>query len=400
MTDGDVPGARSLSARQHTAARTRRWRLLAGPGPQPGAKRAPGPGDLALCRGLTSSSRPFPAAPHQPFNFQLDLLLSHGNGMQIGPGGLPGASGCDLSVGPQVWGGYTHLSGAASGPWGEWVPLVPRNGAAAQEHHPPQLPTGKQILGMVLAMLSSMTDPHSPRLLTPHALPWPRHPASTGSVPTLGPPCSPCPALAAVGERSPALAGWGEGSWSPEPGKVPQPGTARLPNVAICLRGLRSHLPGVQRGQGGRGSGGLGAQLQHGEGAKGAQPSPTTQAAHVGQIWVRSVKQQRRGPTPSNPLGSPVLQMVALGKGLISLAAPFCCQIKHRTIPIPSPALSPSLSSSPWVARDLSCPRTSPSPSTWFFWICFPTPRSPWAPVLILAGIELIFSIGAGMGLV
>lgn len=167
MTDGDVPGARPLSVRRHTAAQTRRWRLLAGPGPQPVARRAPGPGDPVLCQGLTSSSRPFPAAPHQPFNFQLDLLLSHGNGMQIGPGGLTGASGCDLSLGPQVWGDHSHLSGADGGPWGEGVPLVPLQWSSSPVTTIPTAPCWKQLMGVALAMLSSLTDPDSPWLLTP-----------------------------------------------------------------------------------------------------------------------------------------------------------------------------------------------------------------------------------------
>lgn len=156
-----------MSVRRHTAAQTRRWRLLAGPGPQPVARRAPGPGDPVLCQGLTSSSRPFPAAPHQPFNFQLDLLLSHGNGMQIGPGGLTGASGCDLSQGPQVWGDHSHLSGADSGPWGEGVPLVPLQWSSSPVTTIPTAPCWKQLMGVALAMLSSLTDPDSPWLLTP-----------------------------------------------------------------------------------------------------------------------------------------------------------------------------------------------------------------------------------------
>lgn len=86
-----------------------------------------------FCWGLTSGSGgPFPAAPHQPFNFQLDLLLSHGNGMQmgLGLGGGGAARGQRLrpasgSLHPNLR-DHTHSLGAAGGPWGEGVPLVPQ----------------------------------------------------------------------------------------------------------------------------------------------------------------------------------------------------------------------------------------------------------------------------------
>lgn len=68
------------------AAQTRRWRLPWGRGHSPWPGEHWALGIRPFCWGLTSGSGPFPAAPHQPFNFQLDLLLSHGNGMQIGLG--------------------------------------------------------------------------------------------------------------------------------------------------------------------------------------------------------------------------------------------------------------------------------------------------------------------------
>lgn len=171
----------------------------------------------------------------------------------------------------------------------------------------------------------------------PCALPPSGHPQSTGQRAHPGQPhCPPCPALAAVGHGSPALARWGgcfPASRSPDPGKVPQPGTTQLPNVAICLWGLHSHLPGVRRGEG------PGAQLQCGEGAEEAQPPQAGQAARVGWIWLRSVKQRHGGPAHSTPSGSLAPQPFALGKGLTTgSAAALCCQIKHRKITIPSPS--------------------------------------------------------------
>lgn len=193
------------------------------------------------------------------------------------------------------------------------------------------------------------------------------------------PRCPPCPVLAAVGGRSPALARWGggfPGGRSPDPGEVPQPGTAQLPNVAICLCDLRSHLLGVRRAEG---PGGPGAQLQHGEGAEEAQPSHTAQAAHVGRIWVRSVKGRRGGPAPSTPSGSPAPQPFVLGKGLTAgCAAPLCCQIKHGEIAISSPSSPCPQPHRP--TRTSAAPEPAQAPHNWFLpasWTCSPPPRYP-----------------------
>lgn len=110
------------------AAQPRRWRLPWGRG------RSPWPGEhwalgiRPFCWGLTSGSGPFPAAPHQPFNFQLDLLLSHGNGMQIGLG-LPG-SGLRPASRSSRLGSYPS-NRVASSACSQGVPLSPSNGAAA-----------------------------------------------------------------------------------------------------------------------------------------------------------------------------------------------------------------------------------------------------------------------------
>lgn len=67
----------------------RRWWLgCNGAGAVAEGWRAPCPGDAApFCWALTSGRGPLPQAPPAPaFNFQLDLLHSHGNGMQMGTG--------------------------------------------------------------------------------------------------------------------------------------------------------------------------------------------------------------------------------------------------------------------------------------------------------------------------
>lgn len=86
-TDGDVPGARPLSEQQHGPA-DGGGAAAAGPGPgpwpRPGERRALGMRPLLL--GSHLGQRPLPQAPAPAFNFQLDLLHSHGNGMQMATG--------------------------------------------------------------------------------------------------------------------------------------------------------------------------------------------------------------------------------------------------------------------------------------------------------------------------
>lgn len=99
-----------------------------GPWPQPMARQALGPGDPALLLGSHLRQRPLPCCPHQPFHFQLDLLLSHGNGMQIGLR-LPGSRLRPASRSPSL-GGHTLSNRVASSPQSEGVPLSPHGVAA------------------------------------------------------------------------------------------------------------------------------------------------------------------------------------------------------------------------------------------------------------------------------
>lgn len=117
------------------------------------------------------------------------------------------------------------------------------------------------------------------------------------------------------------------------------------------LRGLRSHLPGVRRGEG---AGGPGVQLRGGRGAEKAQ---TGQAARVGWIWVSSVKGQHGGPTPSTPLNCLCPVAIRPWEGShCRLSRLFVPTNKHRTIAVPS------LSPYPWTHNDLSCSAPTPSP--------------------------------------
>lgn len=111
------------------AAQTRRWRLPWGRGRSPWPGKRWALGIRPFCWGLTSGSGPFPAAPHQPFHFQLDLLLSHGNGMQIGLG-LPGSRLRAASRSPSL-GVIPSQIGWPAVPGVRGVPLSPSNGAAA-----------------------------------------------------------------------------------------------------------------------------------------------------------------------------------------------------------------------------------------------------------------------------
>lgn len=305
MTDGDMPGARPLSVQRHTAAQTRRWRLLAGPGPQPAARRAPGPGDPVLCQGLTSSSRPFPAAPHQPFNFQLDLLLSHGNGMQIGPGGLTGASGCDLSLGPQVWGDHFHLSGADGGPRGEGLPLVPLQWSSSPTI--PTAPCWKQLMGVALAMLSSLTDPDSPWLLTP---PVPSHgpgtPPTQAVCPPQEPPSQPALCWLQLGTGSQTWLGREGAPGHQSPGKSHGQGLLgyhMLPSASGAFARICWGCGGA-RGQGGRGSGGLGGSAAAREGRGGTAISHhagSTCRADLGEEREAAAQQSHTQQPPELP---------------------------------------------------------------------------------------------------
>lgn len=124
VTDGDMSSARPLSARWRTdpqmAAASRARATARG-------QASTGPWGSGPFVGVSPpAAAPSPAAPHQPFNFQLDLLLSHGNGMQMEPGGLPGAIGCNLPAGPptEIWGIITTDVGRTVVP-GERGPPCP-----------------------------------------------------------------------------------------------------------------------------------------------------------------------------------------------------------------------------------------------------------------------------------
>lgn len=135
VTDGDVPGARPLSApwRRRAAIRTRRWRLPTGPGPQPVARRSAGPRGSGPFVGV---SPPAAGAPSRlpptslsTFNLTCSFHMEMGCKWVWGWGGgaargqrLRPASG---SLHPNLR-DHTHSLGAAGGPWGEGVPLVPQ----------------------------------------------------------------------------------------------------------------------------------------------------------------------------------------------------------------------------------------------------------------------------------
>lgn len=132
--------------------------------------------------------------------------------------------------------------------------------------------------------LSCRTDPRSPGLLVPPCPPASRAPLRQGQRAHPGEPhCAPCPVLAAAGDGSPALAGWGggfqqDGHWSPVKS------VARGCSATKCC-----HLPlgpslASAGGAEGQGAGGLGAQLQRGEGAEEAPASDTVQAGQAARV--------------------------------------------------------------------------------------------------------------------
>lgn len=191
------------------AAQTHRWRLPWGHG------RSPWPGEhwalgiRPFCWGLTSGSGPFPAAPHQSFNFQLDLLLSHGNGMQMWLG-LPGSRLRPASRSPSLgvipsqirWPVVPGVRGSPC------LPAMEQQPPSAQADHPHCSHIEEDIRGRVSPGLSSGTDPCSsglPILPCPPATlspPWHGQCAHPGD-----PHCTAWPVLAVVGTDSPALAG-------------------------------------------------------------------------------------------------------------------------------------------------------------------------------------------------
>lgn len=106
MTDGDMLGARPLSARWRTdpqMAAAGRARATAR------GQASTGPWGSGPFVGVSPpAAAPSPAAPHQPFNFQLDLLLSHGNGMQMGPGGCQGPAAATCQRVPTLKSGGSY----------------------------------------------------------------------------------------------------------------------------------------------------------------------------------------------------------------------------------------------------------------------------------------------------
>ena len=87
-TDGDVPGVRALSEqwRLHSDPQMVEGRLCWGQGRGRSHASAVPWGCGPFCWALTSGRGPFPRRPAPAFNFQLDLLHSHGNGMQMETG--------------------------------------------------------------------------------------------------------------------------------------------------------------------------------------------------------------------------------------------------------------------------------------------------------------------------
>lgn len=231
------------------AAQTRRWRLPWGRGysPWPGEHWALG--IRPFCWGLTSGSGPFPAAPHQPFHFQLDLLLSHGNGMQIGLG-LPGSRLRPASRSPSL--------GVISSQIGWPVVLGVRGSPcppameppSAQADHPHCSHMEKSIRARVSLGLSSRTDPcfsGLPIFPCPPATvssPWHgqcAHPGDPRCSPRLQLGWAPQPWLGEEG------ASWRDGHHSPAKSRRQGPlGYQMLPSAP----GLHSHLPGLRRGEG------------------------------------------------------------------------------------------------------------------------------------------------------
>lgn len=158
------------------------------------------------------------------------------------------------------------------------------------------------------------------------------------------PRCTPCPALAAAEDGVPSPGWVGRGL----PGQ-PVTGARQSPAAGDCSATKCCHLPpgpslASARGAEGRGAGGggprggPGAQLQCEEGAEEAQPSHTAQAgqaACVGRIWARTVKQRRRGSRTQHPLRLPCAAAIRPWEG--SLAVPLLCAAKLNTGQSPSP---------------------------------------------------------------
>lgn len=191
------------------AAQTHRWRLPWGHGRSPWPGKHWALGIRPFCWGLTSGSGPFPAAPHQSFNFQLDLLLSHGNGMQMWLG-LPGSRLRPASRSPSLGVIPSQIRWPVVPGVRGWpcLPAMEQQPPSAQADHPHCSHIEEDIRGWVSPGLSSGTDPCSsglPILPCPPATlspPWHGQSAHPGD-----PRCTAWPVLAVVGTGSPALAG-------------------------------------------------------------------------------------------------------------------------------------------------------------------------------------------------
>lgn len=209
MTDGDMLGTRPLSGRWWRQHRPTDGGCRGATAAAHG-QASTGPwGSGPFVGGLTSGSGPFPAAPHQSFNFQLDLLLSHGNGMQMWLG-LPGSRLRPASRSPSLGVIPSQIRWPVVPGVRGWpcLPAMEQQPPSAQADHPHCSHIEEDIRGWVSPGLSSGTDPCSsglPILPCPPATlspPWHGQSAHPGD-----PRCTAWPVLAVVGTGSPALAG-------------------------------------------------------------------------------------------------------------------------------------------------------------------------------------------------
>lgn len=215
--------------------------------------------------------------------------------------------------------------------------------SAIQTDHPrgSELEAGMRQELWTPTSLSLAADPPPPCPPTTRAPPWHGRRARPGE-----PCCPPCPTLAAAGGQVPDPGWVGRGlagrPVTGTPGRCrPWPGTARLPDVAICPGGALASARGAEGPGGGsaaaRGGGGGGTAVSRRAGTAGSSP---------GWTWARSVKAAAWGSRTQHPRGLPCAAAPRPREG---------SRIKQGTIPVPSPSPSPrthgdlSAAPPPWV---------------------------------------------------